>query len=490
MNRKKMMIVLASLFLVGSNISICKAKSINNKSIKEIKKYNDDKYDDDKYDDKYDEDDYDTNTDDNGIYLNLPKKSSEKHQDTNNSKKYRNDKVETDDVVYLENKFLYRYIDKKDFNKLNNKQKALLINTIKSIQGLNITTETDQQLTDYEKNVYMNAVNAYEYLFNKKLAVDKIKGNNKKSNKLIDKNRNDKKIKLNKTKYQKIKNLDNFDMTPIAYNNQGYIVKVKNKYGFINSNGDYIVKPQYSGIFINAQKDSDEKGLYFVEDAETKVDNKGVYLKSNDDVVSKTNISNGGYGGVNQISLKYDDQKVYVCEGNSRILLSKYKKYAKENDSVVPNKSMKLASEYDDGEDKAFITPNNEIIELDDDNDENTFIIEKSEYNGKTSEVILTDNSAKGLVAGELNDKPIIVDETGVYFANVDFDYAKYASINGMQITNGRNKGVIIYNSKNKNNVYNGYELAIYGLFDDVAQPINDKSIVKKDGQWQLVKLK
>ena len=260
-----------------------------------------------------------------------------------------------------------------------------------------------------------------------------------------------------------------FESTPIDIGNGenvGYLVKENSLYGFVGTNGKFIMKPKYkSGIIFEL-----EEGNYACM-ALNKGDSEGYgtgnpYAQDNTCYLDGLGTPPYGY------NLTFDEEhKPYVIDYESGEETKTYdwKKYFNTSSLISDNETgeyyialygeNRLIGPYQKNEQATFVDV------LDDDNDLNVY--------GYDSRFI------EGLIYEKVDDGYIIWNAKGTKHTDIVFDKATVISDKAMKVEKDGQMGIV---DKDLNIVY-------MGDFEDVSLPIDGKAYVKIKGEWKQIEL-
>ena len=279
--------------------------------------------------------------------------------------------------------------------------------------------------------------------------------------------------KLKETDFDNVITYDvpHFDDTPVALFGWGYLAKVKGKYGFIDNEGKIIVPFQYDRVshFGNDEnitlhsdnKDYPSLGLkyYYPSHKQNEIYRAKMIYAFDVDTNKKYTFKNGKgkeCDNFSNASIVYE----YV-QGHEKELkdvysvrdVDQYYIYSKENDEMYgPYRSTDVA-----------------CFALQDDQDTMKY------YNDGAHDYI------RGLILERVEDgryRLRNVDSDAV--SEYHFDKVDFLSDDSAKVYVGAKQGIV---DKDCN-------LVALGKVDDVSEPINGRTYVKKNGNWQLVKLK
>ena len=280
-----------------------------------------------------------------------------------------------------------------------------------------------------------------------------------------------------KTKYNILdRSVPNFENIPIEnYDKNGYLIKINGYYGFIDINGNYIVDPHYESGLFQSTGSSQETVCFFPDKTKTGViegENLNYYLNKNSQLEC-----GAGFGGAYVGDYFLDDDHCIYFEAP----LEDGKRYSDINITLtrtitnpnekgkyyIVNNNLNLFGPYDESEICSFGiygSFNNENVGN---------IGEWNVYSGIYYYVI------RGLFYEKIDNQYRIWNADGTKCTEELFDSVEAISENTMRIEKDGYVGVIDEN----------LNLVLFGDFEEVTHPIDNKAYVKIDGKWQCIEL-
>ena len=285
------------------------------------------------------------------------------------------------------------------------------------------------------------------------------------------------------TKYEVVAEGFDFDLTPSndPYLNDGYIVKSNGLFGFIGSDGEFIMQPEYESVYINPYAIETKNYIYMFRDRNNETVNSGealaYFMGYTDNIVCGT-----GIGGVT--GLLFIDQEntimrympgiisepelssvEYLDEGEKMLIPKIYEEYTKEmldeyefKDWYIAKSNKEIIGPYVEGEKPYFYSR---------DWDDHYWTMEIAPI----VHGMFYEHAEKGYRVWNITaDK---------YYDEV-VDEAIPLSFNAMKIVKDSKMGVID----------SDLNLVLFGDFEDVTLPIDGHAFVKLDGDWKLIKIK
>lgn len=287
-----------------------------------------------------------------------------------------------------------------------------------------------------------------------------------------------------------IKELPAFEETPIDMYGKGYIVKVDGKYGFMNTDGNWLIPNEYEQLYFHGYSDEPEDQVCFIKGKDEETISDGIDLKRTLDQSADTSCGNTGYGGYNPeyITLYEDDLGstfYYDSETGKKISFHDLHHTSEYSDSG-------LLDAYGDNRSNLMIvhpsTRDNQIIE------DTYYAVSNSGnvygpfHEGDTFSFnlkhgnIAENTPVKGLVITKYSNSDTyhILDRFGTSEYEKPLKSAELISYNTVKIKSGKYMGIID----------ESLQVVLYGEFEDVSKPMNQKAFVKINGKWTIIELK
>lgn len=290
--------------------------------------------------------------------------------------------------------------------------------------------------------------------------------------------------------FKVIKELPMIEETPIDMYGEGYIVKVDGKYGFMDTDGNWLIPNEYEQLYFHGYSNEPEDQVCFIRGKDEETVSDGIDLKRTLDQLGDPACGNTGYGGYNPeyITLYEDD-------------LGSTFYYDSETGKKIPFHDLHHESEYSDSD----------LLDAYGDNRSNLMIVHPSTrddqiiadtyyaisytgnvygpfhkednfsfnfYHGNIAE----NTPVKGLVITKYSNSDAyhILDRFGSSEYEKPLKSAELISYNTVKIKSGKYMGIID----------ESLQVVLYGEFEDVSKPLNQKAFVKINDKWNIIELK
>lgn len=279
-----------------------------------------------------------------------------------------------------------------------------------------------------------------------------------------------------------------FENTPMDDDNgNGFLVKVDDFYGFIDSSGSYILDPTYEGVMLTDLTNNAENGFdvcMFSNSDQTNVqDGISVNGKLGENGMNPTCGHGFGSGGFPKY-LSVDDQvisgdmsnSIYHVQLDEPIIVNKLDREFTDATDLFSNVDTSVDMDH-----YYIVTPENKIFGPYDHSEFATFSMNRNTNQTQDVEVIsdLFNSYVKGLFYEKTEDGYRIWNKDGTKCYEEIVDFAEPISNNAMKIKKDGKLGII-----NKN-----LELVLLGDFEDISNVIDNRAYVKMDGVWKLIEL-
>lgn len=271
-----------------------------------------------------------------------------------------------------------------------------------------------------------------------------------------------------------------FEMSPVDLKNDDdecYFVKVNGLYGVIDSDGKYIMQPEYIySILFEADLLGDDTNKSNVCLANDEAAMQGDSLEN---ALGKNDLKCGitGYGGTSNQRLTFDEgeYRPYLIQPSENFdtQVKTYDwKESLDHSMIVYEKNHPNSSEY-----YIVLYGENKVIGPYDKDEVATF----SAYSRSTNDVNVYNLLGKvyGLIYEKVDDGYIIWNAKGTKHTDMVFDKVTVISDRAMKVEKDGQMGIV---DKDLNLVY-------MGDFEDVSLPIDGKAYVKIKGEWKQIQL-
>lgn len=292
----------------------------------------------------------------------------------------------------------------------------------------------------------------------------------------------------NTTKYSVLDvEVPDFEFAPIDNDGEnGYLVKVDGLYGFIDSNGEFILDPTYEGVMF-----SDLDGTYgsgfdvclFPSADQTGVqDGTSIDGMLGDGYSSTCGHGFGGMGSSNYLSV---DNRVIGTDMSGMIFDAKF------DEPIIVQK---LTREFTDGAELYanastsidtdhyyIVTPELNVFGPYDNSESAVFSMNENTNQTQDIEKIsgLFNSYVKGMFYEKVEDGYVVWNKEGTDSYEEVVDYAMPISNNAMKVKIDGKLGII----------NEDLELVLLGDFDDVSNVMDGNAYVKIDDEWKLIQL-
>ena len=294
------------------------------------------------------------------------------------------------------------------------------------------------------------------------------------------------------TDYKVVSNQNfDFDFTPTddPFLEDGYIVKENGLFGFINIEGEYVMKPEYESVYINRNAYDSKSYIYMFKDKNNEAVNTGealaYYLGYIDEIVCGVGI--GGTSG-----LTFVDKDNHIFRFNPNILNSPtlvnvtedFKGYKMLIPKIYEDYTEETLKDYK-FKDWYIVTKDRKTMETKlfgpyKKKETNFFRTTEWDSDYRTLEIEFdTCLYAHGMFYESKKDGYKIWNEDGTESFSELVDEVIPLSWNAMKIRKNGKLGVVDEN----------LNLVLYGDFEDVSKPIDNRAYVKVNGVWKLIQL-
>lgn len=292
------------------------------------------------------------------------------------------------------------------------------------------------------------------------------------------------------SKYDVVKTLPKLEETPIDMYGKGYIVKVDGKYGFMDTNGDWVIPNEYEQLYFHGYSDEPEDRVCFIRGKDEETLNDGLDLKGVLEQSEHTTCGNTGYGGIylGYITLYEDDLGstfYYDTETGKKIPFHDLHHTSDYSDSGLMdsygNKSTNLMIVNPSTRDDKLIYGTYYAISYTGnvygpfkEGDKFAFNFMHGEFPVNTP--------VNGLFLTKYNGENTyrVLDRFGTSEYEKPLKSAELISTNTVRIKSGKYTGIID----------ESLQVVLFGEFEDVSKPLNQKAFVKMDGKWNIIEIK
>ena len=265
-----------------------------------------------------------------------------------------------------------------------------------------------------------------------------------------------------------------FDKTPVLYDGIGYLVQVEGMYGLIDENGNYVYEPSFPGLYYL-------KDDVILRNSLNTPD--GINMMDGSDFMGGFGLVDGGYVNVFDPDTKDVFQKSYVdMNGMADMYLDLPESEEFRTYVIYQDEDVTLDPEfYNNIPYYIYVMYSNEIYGPYNPEENAAFTVEKIR-NEAMDEIVFdleTNIQIPNLFYVKTEDGYVIHSMNDAKKSKKAFEDVEWLSSDCCKVYSGKKMGII---DKDCN-------LVIWGEFEDIAQPCNGMTYVKKDGSWKLVEL-
>ena len=269
-----------------------------------------------------------------------------------------------------------------------------------------------------------------------------------------------------------------FDLTPLCdpFYEEGYIVKEKGFYGFIDPLGKYIMYPGYESVLIGFSPDLQDQHNYLW----MYPDKKGVYAESLAYYLGYSTelLFSSGIGGVGPVYFLNADNQLMGRFLDGKIKKVDDFKYLDKMRVPKADEIIQTAEQFDAYDFKKWYIANDhkDVWGPFDESFTPCFDVSTWSKDASTFEVV---SLVHGMFCIPVKDGYKIYNPLGDACSDEVYEKAEPISWTAVKIEKDGKLGVIDEN----------LDLVLYGEFEDVTRPIQNHAFVKIDGRWVLIEI-